>query len=103
MTWRNADTANSTQQEAKWLLQQPTIDAQSGAAPAPGHGGRRYEATFTRPYIAHASIAPSCALALFAEGRLTVWSHTQGVFPLRNALARNLGLDPTVITVRTSS
>ena len=33
--------------------------------------------------MAHASIGPSCALAEFKDGKLTVWTHSQGVFPLR--------------------
>ena len=53
---------------------------------------RTIEATYTRPYLAHGSIGPSCALALFAEGTLTVWSHTQGVFPDRKAIAQMLGM-----------
>jgi nicotinate dehydrogenase subunit B len=58
---------------------------------------RVFEATFTKPYIAHASIGPSCALAQFAGAKLTVWSHTQGVFPLRRDLARALKLDEDAI------
>ena len=51
------------------------------------------EATYTRPYIAHASIGPSCAVAEFKDGKLTVWTHSQGVFPLRRDLAKALKLD----------
>src|SRR5262249_60544600 len=43
--------------------------------------------------------APSCALAQFADGRLTVWSHAQGVYQLRNSIARTLGLAPENVTV----
>ena len=45
------------------------------------------EASYSRPFIAHASMAPSCALAKFADGTLTVWTHSQGVFNLRGALS----------------
>jgi CO/xanthine dehydrogenase Mo-binding subunit len=47
-----------------------------------------HEARYSRPYIAHASIGPSCALAQWAHGQMKVWSHTQGVFPLRADLAK---------------
>ena len=57
------------------------------------------QARYSRPYIAHASIGPSCALAYFDEGRLSVWSHTQGVFPLRSDLAKALQLDRDVVQV----
>jgi CO/xanthine dehydrogenase Mo-binding subunit len=66
-------------------------------APPPAGIARVFEATFTRPYIAHASIGPSCALAQYESGKLTVWSHTQGVFPLRRSLASALGLDERAI------
>ena len=33
-------------------------------------------ATYTRPYQAHAAIGPSCAVALFENDALTIWSHT---------------------------
>ena len=51
---------------------------------------RRLEASYSRPYLAHASIGPSCAVAVFQHGRLTVWTHSQGVFPLRRAVAAML-------------
>jgi CO/xanthine dehydrogenase Mo-binding subunit len=47
-----------------------------------------------RPYVMHGSMAPSAALALFEDGALTIWTHTQGVFPLRRTLAECLGMDP---------
>ena len=43
---------------------------------------------------------PSCALAEYRNGQLSVWSHTQGVYPLRTALASVLGIAQDAITVR---
>jgi nicotinate dehydrogenase subunit B len=54
---------------------------------------KRLEAMYTRPYQAHASIGPSCAVAQWQEGKLTVWTHSQGVFPLRADLAKAFGID----------
>lgn len=62
-----------------------------GAAPE----GRRITARYRRRYQMHASIGPSCALADFDGTRLTVWSHAQGMFPLRKALAEMLSLPET--------
>jgi nicotinate dehydrogenase subunit B len=62
-------------------------------------GVRKLEASYTRPFMAHASIGPSCAVALWRDGKLTVWSHTQGVFPLRGDLAKALALAPADIVV----
>jgi nicotinate dehydrogenase subunit B len=102
VVWDGVDAINPFQEEARWLLQQPSIDrtigppASSDATPA----ARRYEATYTRMHIAHASVAPSCGLALYRDGRLQVWTHSQGVYPLRDALARTLNLDPAAISVK---
>src|SRR5262245_7180283 len=41
---------------------------------------RTFAASYAKPYISHASIGPSCALARFEGGKLTVWSHSQGIF-----------------------
>jgi nicotinate dehydrogenase subunit B len=57
-------------------------------------GAKVIEATYRRPYIAHASIGPSCAVARFGDGKMTVWTHSQGVFPLRGNLAMALRLPP---------
>jgi len=56
-------------------------------------------AEYTRPFLAHASMAPSCAIARWDGGAVTVWSHSQGVFALRDAIAAGLGLDPALVTV----
>lgn len=49
--------------------------------------GRRFTASYFRPFLAHAATAPSCAIAIFEGDKLTVWSHTQGVFPARRDMA----------------
>jgi nicotinate dehydrogenase subunit B len=51
------------------------------------------KAMYTRPYQAHASIGPSCAVAEFKDGKLTVWTHSQGVFPLKRDLVKALKMD----------
>jgi nicotinate dehydrogenase subunit B len=50
------------------------------------------KATYTKPYLAHASIGPSCAVATVDNGVLTVWSHTQGPYQLHTDLATSTGL-----------
>src|SRR6266850_371420 len=102
VVWEGVDPINPFQEEARWLLQQPSIDRTIGPPPPsePTPGMTRHEATYTRMHVAHASVAPSCGLALYRDGRLTVWTHSQGVFPLRDALARTLKLDPAAISVK---
>ena len=64
-----------------------TIGVKQGAVPA---DARTFEAVYTKPYMAHGSIGPSCALAEFKDGKMTVWTHSQGVFPLRGELVKAL-------------
>jgi nicotinate dehydrogenase subunit B len=53
-------------------------------------GQKTIEASYTRPYQSHGSIGPSCAVAQLIDGALTVWTHTQGVYPDRQAIAEML-------------
>ena len=60
----------------------------------------RVSATYSRPFLLHAALGPSAAAArLDPGGRLTVWSHTQGPFQLRAALAEALQREPAGIRV----
>jgi nicotinate dehydrogenase subunit B len=98
--WQDVEAPTPTQQEASWLLQRPMVERVFGAPDAGNPQGReRFEATYTRGYLAHASISPSCGLALYKDAKLTVWTHCQGVYPLRAALAKTLKLEPTSIIV----
>lgn len=102
VVWYGAELPGALQQEAAWLLQRPSVDRVIGApeTQSPPRGRQVFEATYSRPHLAHASIGPSCGLALYRDGHLTVWTHCQGVYPLRAALSRTLGLDPATISVR---
>ncbi len=62
-------------------------------------GERTIEATYTRPYQSHGSIGPSCAVAHFVDGKMTVWSHTQGVYPDRQAIAQMLRMPLEAVRV----
>ena len=71
----------------------------------PADGERRLRRRYSRPYIAHAAIGTSCAVAAPRSAtagdacRLTVWSHTQGSFKLRDQIATALSLAPTAVRV----
>ncbi len=45
------------------------------------------EASYSKPFIAHASLMPSCAVAHWRAEHLELWSHTQGPYNLRADLA----------------
>jgi nicotinate dehydrogenase subunit B len=66
--------------------------------PIPDHV-ERVSAEYTRSYLSHGSIGPSCAVAWMKDGRMTVWSHTQGAFPLRGDLAKVLGMQNSQVDV----
>ena len=55
-------------------------------------GSRLLQAAYRRPYVMHGAIGPSCAVALFEGGHTTVWTHSQGVYPLRASIANMLSV-----------
>lgn len=62
--------------------------------PPPKNAVHTVRTRIERPYLMHGSIGPSAALALFSAGVLTIWTHTQGVYPLRLTIAEALEMDP---------
>ncbi|QNI05412.1 xanthine dehydrogenase family protein molybdopterin-binding subunit [Mycobacterium kubicae] len=69
--------------------------------PSATPSARSYQARFHRPYLAHGAIGPSAAAALaHADGRLEVWSHSQGVYQLRHELAAALDMAVERVVVR---
>jgi nicotinate dehydrogenase subunit B len=78
-----------------WLAAQPTqqVPVRDDLGEMPS-GLRIVEASYRRAYQMHGSIGPSCAVGLFQDGALTVWTHSQGVYPLRGAIAQLTQLPP---------
>jgi CO/xanthine dehydrogenase Mo-binding subunit len=98
--WDNLRRLTPAHQEAAWLKDQPAEDRHIGAPPRTTASRNLAQITVSRPYIAHASMGPSCALAEFRDGHLTVQSHGQGMHPLRKNLAAALKLPIEAITAR---
>lgn len=63
------------------------------------NAGRWIETTVLRPYIHHGSIGPSAAVALWEGDEATVWTHSQGVFQLRAAIAATLRMPMDAFTL----
>ncbi|WFU18909.1 molybdopterin cofactor-binding domain-containing protein [Bradyrhizobium sp. CB3481] len=100
-TWSEGEPLPDENDLANFLKAQPcesTIIATKAAA-SPGAATRTIRRQYTRPYIAHASIAPSCAIAQWTGDRVHVWTHSQGVYLLRADLAIVLKLPVENITV----
>ena len=116
--WHESDSLPDMRHMSDFLRQQPAQTTQvaerrADPALAPEPEARRLSANYSRPYLAHASIAPSCAVACFkpaaepdpgagtaSAATLEVWTHSQGVFNLRADLATMLGLAPEAVVVR---
>lgn len=58
-----------------------------------------HHAIYSKPYIMHGSIGPSCAIAAYQDERLHIWSHTQGVYPLKATISHMTGLPEESIRV----
>lgn len=100
-TWTPGEPLPDEDDLAGFLRSQPVettvIDTRPAAmSEKPARTLRRQ---YTRPYIAHASIAPSCAMAQGDGDRVHVWTHSQGVYPLRADLAIVLKLPAENIVV----
>jgi len=99
--WSPGETLPDEGALAEWLKAQPAestiIDKKEAPHALPKH--RTIRRQFTRPYLAHASIAPSCAMAQWTGDRVQVWTHSQGVYFLRADLALVLKLPLENITV----
>lgn len=99
-TWSAGEPQPDENDLAGFLKSQPVettiIDTKAAAATKAARTLRRQ---YTRPYIAHASIAPSCAMAQWDGDRVHVWTHSQGVYLLRADLAIVLRLPAENIVV----
>jgi nicotinate dehydrogenase subunit B len=101
--WETTPSLPDMRALREFLLSAPAheetvIDRPPDAAGA-GPGTRTLTAEFTRPFLAHASIAPSCAIGRWDADSVTVWSHSQGIFGLREAIATGLGMPARQVTV----
>jgi CO/xanthine dehydrogenase Mo-binding subunit len=92
--WSSGETLPDEDRLADWLKAQPSeptvIDTKTASGKRPK--ARTIRRQYTRPYLAHASIAPSCAIAQWTGDRVHVWTHSQGVYFLRADLALVLKL-----------
>ncbi|MDB5364348.1 MAG: putative oxidoreductase subunit protein, partial [Rhodospirillales bacterium] len=82
------------QEDLPTLLKRiPSLDnvVLDSRATAPA-AARTVSARYSRPWLLHGSIGPSCAVARFDGGVMTVWTHSQGVFGLQRSLVDLLRL-----------
>jgi CO/xanthine dehydrogenase Mo-binding subunit len=101
--WAERDTLPEEVTLPDWLREAASRGERSPVVQRgdPAAGATRWlKRSFHRPYIAHASIAPSCAVARWQGDSVEVWSHSQGPYNLRADLAKTLKCPSESITVR---
>jgi nicotinate dehydrogenase subunit B len=114
--WQEQPTLPDEDDLPAFLLSAPAqtsvlAESAPGAGAPAGPAARSHEATYHRPYLAHAAMGPSSATALARPAlvgdsadedgvRLEVWTHSQGVYLLRRDLAQALQLAEDQVRVR---
>ena len=66
------------------------------------HPGTELTAEYSVPYLAHATMEPMNATALYTEDALTIWCGNQSPTAIQSACASETGLDPDQVTVNTT-
>ena len=98
--WSESDNLPIEHAEQSWLRTMPSQDSVVDSSSQPlDHAIQSIEVNYSKPFIAHASIGPSCALAQWSAEHLTVWTHGQGSFPMRRELANLFDMPAQNITV----
>lgn len=100
VTWESGETQNleNFDQYLRNGVSSPEI-VHNKNGDAPGNIVREFTASYTRPFLAHASIGTVCALAAFEKDQLHVWTQSQGVYPLRTCLAKFFGMPQECVHV----
>ncbi len=99
-TWREpADLpdVDALPEYLRSLPAKPMVLREQGAVAAGGSAALR--STYSRPFIAHASIGPSCAVACWHDDAIEVWSQSQSIHPTRKDIAATLGVPLDRITI----
>ena len=92
--WDETDTLPDAAELAEWLKAQPaeTTVVASRDADAARQVARTVRREYSKPFLAHGSIAPSCAIAAWGEAGLHVRTHSQGIYNLQADLALALSM-----------
>jgi CO/xanthine dehydrogenase Mo-binding subunit len=102
-SWDAEDTLPPQDTLDDWLHTAPGEDSsvltRAPDAPLP-EAARKIRRSFRRPFLAHGSIGPSCAVARWDGTTMEVWTHSQGIYNLRTDLGKTLRLAPEAILVR---
>jgi CO/xanthine dehydrogenase Mo-binding subunit len=105
--WQNDTTLPPMEALFDHLTSQPAesslvVNGTAGDDPippieTPPNAAQTLNTAFYSPYHMHGSLSPSAAVAKMADGKLTIWSHSQGVPLLQHTIAHVLDMDPADI------
>jgi len=74
------------------IARDESLQSVGNSAQALAGGAKQLKATFDFAVNTHGSMGPSCAVAEFKDGKLTVWTASQATHTLRRQLARMLDM-----------
>jgi isoquinoline 1-oxidoreductase beta subunit len=104
--WNEGPTAEQStvgfQRRADELAKQPwstALRTDGDVDVALGSAAKSVEASYTYPFLYHATMEPMNATARFQDGKLELWAPTQDPEGAKQATAKWLGIAPTDVTV----
>lgn len=104
VTWQTASNLPKMEDLFSFVRGQQTSDkslkSDGDVEGALASAAKTLQVTYNQPYQMHGSIGPSCAVADVQPDTATIWSSTQGVYPLRGAVAQLLGISADAVQVR---
>lgn len=86
----------------KKIAKEPEVVHGKEAAIDPASAEISLKANYFKPYTMHAAMGPACAIGRYDGEVLHIWSHSQGIYPMRQALAAMLGMEEEKIHVISS-
>ncbi|MFZ9138495.1 MAG: molybdopterin cofactor-binding domain-containing protein [Hylemonella sp.] len=100
LDWQTDQVLPEQENLADYLRAAPherLVTAQRGESQMP-QAGSMISAEYFKPYLAHASLGPSCAIACWNGTTLEIWTHSQGIHNLRDDLVLALASQPQPVT-----
>ena len=90
-SWQdNVSDKNIEGEIETWLKMQTVVETVVEPRESEAQGASTFTGTWSRCFLAHGSIGLCTALAFFDEDHLDIWTHSQGIYFLREQVARVL-------------
>ncbi len=86
--------------DADYLQSLPANTEQVTQKGTPGNITPTLKTRYFKPYIMHGATGPSCAIAFYDNTTLHIWTHSQGVYPLRESVAKMLRISVDNIHIK---